>query len=200
MPSTRRGDLAAAILCLLPLTALAQQPGEGMHAGDQQRLADYHAAAGQALLEALAGGDPADVAVLAAVLQGDPLSPDKAWAAMAGDWSCRTIKIGGLLPLTVYQPFRCRIGADGSLEKLTGSQRTRGRVLRRDDRLIYLGTGFIAGDNPPPYADLPPFSQGSDPQRVPEIGVVEIVDGNKGRVMFPDPHLESRFNILALSR
>lgn len=203
MPRARRADLAAAALaCLLPAAGLSQQLRDGtpIHADDTRRLAEYHAAAGEALLEAFGGGDPGDLAVLADVLQGNALPPDQARKAMVGDWSCRMIKMGRLLPITVYQPFRCRIGSDGSLEKLTGSQRTKGRIHRDGDRLVYLGTGFIAGDRPPAYADLPPFSDASDPQRVPEAGLVEMVDASRGRVMFPDPYLESRFNILALSR
>ncbi|WP_207102014.1 DUF4893 domain-containing protein [Paracoccus shandongensis] len=198
----RRADLFAAFLCLLPAAGLAQSLSDGtaIRADDARRLAEYHAAAGEALLDAFSGGSQADLAVLADVLRGDPLPSDQARAVMSGDWSCRTIKMGRLLPITVYQPFRCRIGADGSLEKLTGSQRTKGQVHRDGDRLVYLGTGFIAGDTPPAYADLPPSPDASGPQRVPEIGVVEMIDENRGRVMFPDPYLESRFNILALGR
>jgi hypothetical protein len=200
----RRADLAAvAVACLLPCAALSQQLSDGtpLHADDGRRLGEYHAAAGEALLDAFSGGDPADLAILTEVLQGDPLPPDQAWAMIAGDWSCRMIKMGRLLPITVYQPFQCRIGSDGSLEKLTGSQRTKGQIHVDGDRLVYLGTGFIAGDTPPPYAELPPFSEpGSGPQRVPEIGLVEMTGETKGRVMFPDPYLESRFNILTLNR
>lgn len=203
MPSMRRVDLAAvAVACLLPGVALTQQLSDGtpIHADDSRRLGEYHAAAGEGLLDAFSGGDPGDRAILTDVLAGKPLPPDQAVAIIPGDWSRRTIKMGRLLPITVYPPFKCRIGSDGSFEKLTGSQRTKGEIHRDGDRLVYLGTGFIAGDTPPIYADLPPFSGASDPQRVPEIGVVQMTGKNKGRVMFPDPCLESRFNILALSR
>lgn len=200
----RRADLAAVVVaCLLPGAALSQQLADGtpLHADDARRLDEYHAAAGEAMLDAFSGGDPDDLVILTDVLRGDPLPADQALAMIPGDWSCRTIKMGGLLPITVYQPFRCRIGSDGSLEKLTGSQRTKGRIHVDGDRLVYLGTGFIAGDTPPPYADLPPFSEpGSGPQRMPEIGLVEMTGDTRGRVMFPDPYLESRFNILTLSR
>lgn len=203
MRSMRRVDLAAVVVaCLLPGAALTQPLADGtpLHADDARRLGEYHAAAGDALLAAFSGGDPGDLAILADVLAGKPLPPGQASAIMPGDWSCRTIKMGGLLPITVYPPFRCRIGGDGSLEKVTGSQRTKGQIHQDGNRLVYLGTGFIAGDVPPPYADLPPFSSSSDLQRVPEVGVVEMTDQEKGRVMFPDPYLDSRFNILALSR
>lgn len=204
MPLMRRADLLAMMTaCLLPGAGLSQSLTDGttLHPDDERRLADYHAAAGDALLEAFAAGDAADLNLLADALSGVPLPADQALTLMPGDWSCRMIKVGGLLPIVVYQPFRCRVGADGSFEKPTGSQRTKGRVHLDGDRLVYLGTGFIAGDSPPPYADLPPFDPGqSGPQRIPEVGVVEIVDSRRGRVMLPHPHLESRFNILSLSR
>ncbi|WP_295045979.1 DUF4893 domain-containing protein, partial [uncultured Paracoccus sp.] len=149
---------------------------------------------------AFAGGDATDVAVLAEALQGRALPPDQAMPLLPGEWTCRTIKVGGLLPLTVYPSFRCRIGADGSFDKLTGSQRTRGMIHPDGDKLIYLGVGFIAGDRPPPYADLPGFDPAASPQRTPQVAVVQMIDRNRGRVMFPAPHLESRFDILTLSR
>lgn len=191
-----------ALLALLPVAAWSQQLGDGtpIHGDDQQRLAQFDAAVGDALLQAFAAGDPLDVATLADTLQGQALPADQAQGMIAGDWTCRTIKVGGLLPLTVYQPFRCRIGEDGSLEKLTGSQRTKGMIHRDGDRLVYLGVGFIAGDTPPPYAELPVFDPAASPQRTPEIAVVQMTDRNRGRVMFPAPHLESRFDILTLSR
>lgn len=200
----RKAELVlAAALCLSPLAALSQQLSDGtpLRADDLRRLEEYHAAAGEALLAAFAQADPAVQAVLAQSLAGTALAPDQALSLLKGDWSCRMIKMGRLVPVVVYQPFRCRIGADGVLEKLTGSQRTKGRIHDDGDRLVYLGTGFIAGDTPPPYADLPDdVDTASTPQRVPEVGLVELVDANRGRVMFPDPYLESRFNILVLSR
>lgn len=195
--------LALAALWLVPLQVPAQPLPDlpALRSDDQRRLSEYHAAAGEALLGALAAGDPAELAVLTDGLAGDVLPPDQAIRDMAGDWSCRMIKLGGLLPITVYSSFRCAISPDGGFEKLTGSQRTKGNIRQEGDRLIYLGTGFVAGDTPPSYEDLPAqVDPGASPQFVPEIGLVEMVSDKKGRVMFPAPHLESRFNILLLSR
>lgn len=202
MPPMRKASILA-LVAFLPVAAWSQQLADGtpIKPDDARRLAEYDTAAGEALLDAFSDGDSADLSILTEALRGEALPPDQARALMAGDWSCRMIKMGRLLPITVYQPFRCRIGDDGGFEKLTGSQRTKGQIHSDGNRLIYLGTGFIAGDTPPPYADLPPFpGPDAGPQRVPEVGVIEMVDSNKGRAMFPDPYLESRFNILVLSR
>ena len=194
--------LVLAALSLVP-SALAQpltdQPA--LRNDDQRRLSEYHASAGEALLGAYAAGDPADLSVLTEGLAGNALSPDEAIRLMAGDWSCRMIKLGGLLPITVYSPFRCTISPDGGFEKLTGSQRSKGKIHQEGDRLIYLGTGFVAGDTPPSYENLPAqVDPQASPQFMPEIGVVEMISDTKGRVMLPAPYLESRFNILLLSR
>ncbi|GGF65154.1 DUF4893 domain-containing protein [Paracoccus acridae] len=199
----RRVELLALAALLLPLPVLAQPLPDGPvpRSDDQRRLSEYHAAAGEALLGAFAVGDPADLALLTAGLAGEALSPERAIQDMAGDWSCRMIKLGGLLPITVYSPFRCTISPDGGFEKLTGSQRTKGNIHQDGDRLIYLGTGFVAGDMPPSYENLPAqVDPQASPQFMPEIGVVEMVSDRKGRVLFPAPYLESRFNILLLSR
>jgi Domain of unknown function (DUF4893) len=72
-----------------------------------------------------------------------------------GTWRCRTIKVGGLLPLTIYPWFKCRItdgGAGYVVEKLSGSQRSRGRLFTDSDtRLIYLGAGYVAGEKSRAY-------------------------------------------------
>ena len=168
---------------------------------DRARLAQTDAVAGRVLREALAQGAPGDLAVLMQALAGRPLPPDQARAALPGDWSCRMMKLGGGLPLVVYQPFRCRIGADGGFEKLTGSQRMQGVIGMLDGAPAYLGTGFIAGDSPPPYAALPALTDpAASPQRVPEAGLVEVAGPDRARILMPLPILESELNILVLTR
>ncbi len=199
----RKARRLALALSVLPLQVLAQDLPTDMpiRPQDQERLAAYHAAAGDALLQALSEGERADLDAMIEALSEKALSADKAVPILAGDWSCRMIKIGGLLPVTAYSPFRCRTTGEGGFEKLTGSQRTKGQVYRDGDRLVYLGTGFIAGDAPPDYADLPEQADlQAEPQRLPEVGVVEMVSQTRGRILFPSPQLESRFNILLLIR
>ena len=203
MPSMRKAKRLALALSVLPLQVLAQDlPSEmPIRPADRERLAGYHAAAGDALLQALSEGGGADLDMMIEALSGKALPADQAVPILAGDWSCRMIKVGGLLPVTAYSPFSCRMTTDGGFEKLTGSQRTKGQIYRDGDRLVYLGTGFIAGDRPPAYAELPEQADiQADPQRLPEVGVVEMVSQTKGRILFPSPQLESRFNILLLTR
>lgn len=204
MPSLIRKVRFTAILALLASVPVAAQtpPDDDMiRADDRARLAALDEAAGLAMRGAFAAGDSGDLTVLASALAGEALDADTARELMPGEWSCRMMKLGGGLPIVVYQPFRCRADAGGGFEKLTGSQRSKGKVVIESGQLVYLGTGFVAGETPPDYRALPDeVDPGATPQFMPEIGLVEIVAANKGRIVFPRPHLESVLNILVLSR
>lgn len=70
-----------------------------------------------------------------------------------------------------------------------------------DGAQAYLGTGYIAGDTALPYADLPDsIDPAATPQRVPEVGMVEVVSPTRARILMPLPMLESDLNILLLTR
>ncbi|MFC0200451.1 DUF4893 domain-containing protein [Paracoccus rhizosphaerae] len=172
-----------------------------IRADDRDRLKHLDEVAGRTLRSALAMADPADLDVLAAGLRGAPLPVDKAASILPGEWSCRMLKLGRNLPLVVYQPFRCRIGGDGSFRKLTGSQRIIGQIGMLEGHQTYIGTGFIAGDEPVPYGKLPQqVDPAAIPQRVPEVGVVEVVSPTEARILLPLPVLESDLNLLLLRR
>lgn len=182
--------------------AQRQLPGGGvMRADDYRRLVDLDRSAGLALRQALAGGSQTDVQALTAALADNPLSPEAGAEHLQGDWSCQMMKLGKIGPLVVYPPFSCRIGADGGFEKLTGSQRTAGRIMPWEGQLIYLGTAYIAGDTPPDYADLPDtVDVQADPQIVPDAGIFEVTGPDRARILFPQPWLESDMNLLSLTR
>lgn len=161
---------------------------------DQQRLEAFETARAEAIAEARAGGSPEDVSVLDEVLSGRPSKMEP--AEMAGIWRCRTIKLGGLLPLTIYRDFKCRITDDGAglrLEKLTGSQRTGGTFydLADETRLGYAGAGWVAGEAPMRY--------GSDPERN-QVGYLVVLGPERMRLELPLPQVESKFDILELRR
>lgn len=203
MPSlirrARQVAMAAGALALVASVALAGD--DPIRADDRQRLAALDAAAGEALRQAFAAGTPTDLAALSDALSGVALPSEQALALLPGEWSCQMMKLGGGLPITVYQPFRCRADAAGGFEKLTGSQRTLGHVRAEDGRLVYFGTGFVAGETPTPYAALPDIPDpAASPQHLPEIGVVEVTAPGRARIILPLPYLESRLNILVLRR
>jgi len=191
--------LAGALLLALALPVAAEAP---LRPGDRARIEGLDTAAGAALRQALSQGAPQDVAILVEALSGEPR--ETAPEALLGDWTCRTIKAGGVTPLVVYSPFRCRAQAAGdgvNFEKLTGSQRIRGAIVAEEGQLLLLGVGFVAGDTPPDYGALPAeVDPSAMPQRVPAPGVVEMTGEGGGRILFPQPMLESVLDILVLTR
>ena len=167
---------------------------------DLDRLRRFEEAAGSAILGALAGGAADDVAVLTDALSGVAQPP-----APEGDWACRTIKMGGITDLVVYAPFRCRISrisaTEWQFEKLTGSQLTRGTIAFHEGRAVYRGVGYVAGGPAADYADLPEGTAPVEPgQTVADIAVFEQTGPDRARLLFPFPVLESRFDILYLTR
>jgi hypothetical protein len=167
---------------------------------EQSRLARFDEIAGKALLEAMAGGAPGDVAALSKALSGTPqVAFDE---SLSGDWTCRTMKLGGATPLVVYTPFRCRLtflGDGYSFEKLSGSQRTKGKISLRSGGAVYVGVGFVADQTPPDYAELEPDFEGTGEVQ-PDIAVFQRVSPTRARLMFPAPVVESDFDILELTR
>lgn len=159
---------------------------------DKARLDDYETMRKQALAQARDGA-PQDVAELDAVLAAGPVS----WSDfdMVGDWQCRTIKAGGLAKLVVYGWFKCRVSDDGSgwmLEKVSGSQRTKGRFYTESDtRLIYLGSFHVAGDQAKPYGSGPESDQ---------VGYAFRSGPQAWRIEFPAPYYESKLDILEFQR
>jgi len=163
-----------------------------MTQADKVRLGKHDATRKSALEEARAG-DPAEFTALDTLVAKPLLStPD---FDLGGEWRCRTIKMGGISPLVVYDWFKCRVSDDGAgwmLEKTSGSQRTSGRFY--DDgqqRMIYLGSFFIAGDQPRPYSSGPDSDQ---------VGYAFRTGEAEWRIEFPKPYYESKFDILEFKR
>ncbi|HRO14366.1 MAG TPA: DUF4893 domain-containing protein [Paracoccus sp. (in: a-proteobacteria)] len=193
----------AALALLLAGAAAAQEAGIALRPEDRARLGALDASVGQGLRQALATGDAGQVDDAVTALRGAPLAADRVEvAALVGDWSCRMIRIGGMLPAVSYPPFRCRIGTGAApeFEKLTGSQRTRGHLHRDGGRWIYLGSSFVAGESPRPYADFPAGMDTAATETLPDVAVFELLGPDRARLIFPAPYRESLVNVLTLSR
>lgn len=167
---------------------------------EQARLDRFERLAGTALLEALAAGSSGDIAALGAALSGTPqVAFDP---SLNGEWMCRTMKLGGDPRLVVYTNFKCRMRLDNTgvtFEKLTGSQRTSGRIEMREGRAVYLGVGYVSSEEPQSYGDLDPMFEGSG-TITPDVALFERVSDKRARLMFPAPVNESDFDILELTR
>ncbi|TDL81794.1 DUF4893 domain-containing protein [Palleronia sediminis] len=188
----------ALALCLAVAGPVAAAPA--LDPADLSRLDRFDEAAGEGLLAALSGGAQGDLALLTEALSGRAGPP-----APSGDWSCRTIRLGGVAPLAVFAPFACRIEITGPtewrFEKLTGSERSRGVIALTEGRAIYRGAGFT-GDAPAgDYADLPEglgLSAPGETHR--QVAVFEQTGPDAARLMFPFPVPGATFDILYLTR
>lgn len=186
-----------AVLMFLVLAIPARADGEldaKMTAADKARLAAYSTTRAEAVAEAKSGGSPADIADLDEILAQQPLTFRDGFDP-TGKWKCRTIKLGGMLPLTIYDWFDCRVSDDGSgwyLVKTSGSQRTSGRFYDDgDERLVYLGALNYSREKPIDY--------GKDAERD-QVAYVFRTGPQELRMEFPAPKFESKLDILELKR
>ena len=187
------------LIVLLAGSAAIAEPS--IRLADVSRFEQLDDHLGASLRVAFGDGAGEDRALLAEALSGLPqqLAPE-------GDWNCRILKLGGLLPLTAYPNFRCRITATGPgiwrIEKLTGSQRFVGHIYSRDGDAPFLGVGHVGEVPATDYAGLPPDDQTPvEPnQTTAEIGVFEQMGLNRARLLLPAPILESDFDIVYFTR
>lgn len=163
---------------------------------DRRRLRNWRDAWTEALARAGAAGHGAEIAREGALLQPDSALPDA--LPPAGDYACRTIKLGarsaGLLDYVAYPAFRCRIARDGGrlgFTKLTGSQRPIGLILPDSNRrLIFLGT-LQLGD------ERASLRYSRDRERD-LAGQIERIGERRWRLVFPYPHFESLLDVIEL--
>jgi hypothetical protein len=118
----------------------------------------------------------------------------------AGDYRCRTVKLGSQggeegLGYVVYGWFACRIEqtpAGLKFTKLTGSQRPSGLLFPENDRqMVMLGSMALA-DDPPAN------SYGQRPDRD-LIAVLERIGERRWRLVTPWPQAESNLDLIELA-
>src|SRR5262245_37697832 len=196
MPMTKLRPVFLAAALVWAGTAPAFADGEFdkiITAADRTRMANYETTRKAALEEARSGGTPGDLAVLEPLLAKEP-QPFSGFD-MTGSWQCRTIKAGGPVALVVYGWFKCKVTDDGSgwlLEKVSGSQRTKGRFYDIDDkRLAYLGSFYVNGEAPKPYGSGPDSDQ---------FGYVFRTGPRTFRMEFPAPAYDSKFDVMEFRR
>jgi hypothetical protein len=163
---------------------------------DRSRLRDWRKSFVEALDAARKSGHSAEI-----TREGPLLAPDAAMPGAAipnGTYRCRTIKLGakdtGLLDYVAYGAFTCRIRSTGRLQgfkKLNGSQRLVGVIFPNDAmRQVLLGT-LVLGDEPRAL-------QYSQDETRDVAAFVERIGPNRWRLVMPQPHFESRLDIMEL--
>ena len=164
---------------------------------DRVRLRDWRKSFEDALAEASKAGHGAEIA-----REGALLDPDAAQAGPAipnGIYRCRVIKLGareaGNLTFVAMPESSCRIRAERQLQrlaKLSGSQRYVGLIFPGDAiRNVFLGT-FVLGD------ERRALQYGQDEKRD-VAGYVERIGPNRWRLLMPQPHFDSKFDVMELT-
>ncbi|HYN46928.1 MAG TPA: DUF4893 domain-containing protein [Allosphingosinicella sp.] len=204
--------LLAALLLALPIvaaSAAAAQRDEVVSAApnaswrsvatgdDRGRLRRWRDAWMEALAQVRAGDNAAEIVRGGVLFEPDAALADP--APPAGDYSCRTIKLGtprrDLLDYVAYPAFRCRIALVGRrlhFTKLTGSQRPVG-ILFPDNgrRMVFLGTLMLSDETRA-------LRYGRDRERD-LVGIVERLAPDRWRIAFPFPHHESLLDVIELT-
>jgi hypothetical protein len=163
---------------------------------DRVRLRDWRKTFEDALAAARKAGHAADIA-----REGALLDPDAAQAGPAipnGMYRCRVIKLGakdpGNLDFVSYPGFTCRVRAERSLQRLTkmsGLQRYVGIIFPGDAiRKVFLGT-LVLGDERRAL-------QYRQDERRDVAGYLERIGPNRWRLVMPQPHFESRLDVMEL--
>lgn len=181
-----------AALALLPMVAAqaCTVPGAApISPFDGDRMTGFDAARTRGLGEALLADSAEERAIVSALFAtGDnPIS-----AIPDGRYKCRTIKLGGLLPLVTYPWFDCAISDHGAvIEKRTGSQRFKGQLLPADGGLFYWGALHYGDEEPMAYDGLDERSQ---------VGCLFKVSGKpvRYRLELPFPRFESTHDVIEL--
>ena len=115
-----------------------------------------------------------------------------------GIYRCQVIKLGakdpGNLDYAAYGPFTCRVRQERGLQrlaKLNGPQRYVGLIFPGDAiRNVFLGTLVLADESRA-------LQYGQDEKRD-VAGYVERIGPNRWRLIMPQPHFESRLDVIEL--
>jgi len=169
---------------------------EAATANDEKRLREWRKSFVAALAAARKSGHSAEIAN-----EGMLLDPDAALGPPPipnGSYRCRVIKLGakteGMLDYVAYPAFACRIASERGIQsftKLGGSQRIVGLVFPGDAmRQVLLGT-LVLGD------EQRAMQYGQDETRD-VAGFVERIGPNRWRLVMPEPHFESRLDVMEL--
>lgn len=184
--------VVVAALCLpgFAYDSCSVPEGLGLSEADVSRLENLDTSRTRGLGNALRSDSADDRAVLAELFEPGVsyVNPE----LLVGTYDCRTIKLGGGLPLVVYQWFRCEIAQDGdtyTVRKLTGSQNFSGVLGPAGSGYAYKGAGFYGYEDPRAYGD--------DPERD-QVGCLSAVTKDNKHFMLelPFPRVESFHDVI----
>jgi len=192
-----------AVFVCLAVPALASDDWRSIaHSYDVLRIDTLADAVMQGDAEARGKGSGYEQAVVT-YLMAAPSGPFET-PGLAGDWQCRTIKVGGpFAGLVVYDWFKCRISQSAGgidVEKVTGSQNFAGQLYRdSDDRMVLLAGGFYGYEGKRAY-QAADSADGKSPDNRDKVAIAEMLGPDWLRFVFPYPARESTYDIIEFRR
>ncbi|HVT24210.1 MAG TPA: DUF4893 domain-containing protein [Rhizomicrobium sp.] len=188
---------AALIVCATPALAGWQDRASSY---DAERLSRLDEARAKGMQEAQ-GASEKDLAAARAVLNRN--SRAVSLASLKGTWRCRTIKLGGMAPMVIYDWFTCRIGEEHGhpyFEKQTGTQHFGGSLYPHESGgFVFLGGTNWSKDEQAFYSSER-TSLGAETTPSDAVGLLSSIGPNVARIEFPYPAQESTFDVIELRR
>ncbi|SMQ86007.1 protein of unknown function [Devosia lucknowensis] len=191
-PTKRMTLVMIAMLASQTATGMACDVPAGVEVSeaDSDRMFDFFRSRSMGLAEALLSTDADARATVSGLFSGGDRYID---AIPDGKYRCRTIKLGGILPLTAYDYFACTISDGGSrIDKTSGSQRFSGTLTSAAQAVFYQGALH--------YGDEQPIAYGDDPERN-QVGCIYRVGDDttrRYRLELPAPMFESTHDVIEL--
>lgn len=192
----RRVALAFCAVAALSMPALSSDScgvpeSFGLSEEDASRLENLDTSRTRGLGAALRATDSNERAVVADLFEHGVAPVDQ--DLLVGKYQCRTIKMGGNLPLVVYRWFRCEINQEDAtytLRKITGSQNFFGVLEPAGSGYAYKGAGHYG------YEDSVRF-YGDDVDRN-QVGCLSAVTKGQKHFMLelPFPRVESVHDVI----
>ena len=184
--------MLAALAALQPVAVIACEVPAGVTVGaaDADRMTHFLQSRAQGLAEALVADSASDRALVSGLFSRADGDLD---AMPDGDYRCRTIKLGGLLPLTAYGFFSCRVTEGGTrIEKLSGSQRLSGTLHAAGGAVFYRGALH--------YGDENSIAYGMNEERDQVGCLYPVPEGEtpRYRLELPSPLFESTHDVIEL--
>jgi Domain of unknown function (DUF4893) len=167
---------------------------------DAGRLAKLDESRAAGMQEA-SRGPSRDVAAIRSVLERG--ARPASLGELAGNWHCRTMKLGGMEPTKVYSWFSCRISEHGGhayFEKFSGTQHFGGMLLAHESGGFVLLAGMnVAHDRAAHYSGGREFI-GAETTPSDAVGLLSSTGLGSARIEFPYPAQEAMFDVIELKR
>lgn len=165
--------LAAAVFVGLQPTLLSAAEWEKLAVPDDLERMERMTGQRAELVEiAKRDGSPENLALVKGLVESK--SQKSSPAALNGKWKCRSIGVGGLPPVVVYELFDCEIRSEkGKLRvaKTTGTTRMTGTLYEGPgDGLVFLGASHFDNERPVAYGT----TAGSN-----MIGLLRVLDSKR---------------------